>query len=164
MPIKYDPATAHHCNDNNIILEQFENDKFAKLLGAKVLELDENTIRMEMTLRDELNNLFAKPHGGVIYSFADIAFSILSNNRNNISVAIDCSISYHNAPLPGEKLYLLGETISISRKLSTHLFHVYAMREDEQGNNMKIKIATMKGTAYRTGKPIKPGPSVKSQK
>lgn len=134
------------CKNNQLIKNKFECDNYAKNLGIVLDELTESSIRMHMELRDDMENLYNRPHGGVIYSLADAAFSIIANNQNNISVALDCTITYHNGPRTGDMLYVHGWTLSISRKVSSYLFDVYTLKNDE-----KTPIATMKGTAYRTG-------------
>ena len=64
-------------------------------------------------------------------------------------MAIDCSISYHHAPQPDDILFVEEELIAESKKTGTYLFTVFSENDD-----LRIKIATMKGTAFRTGKTI----------
>ena len=96
-------------------------------------------------------NLFKRPHGGAIYSLADAAFSVLGNNTNNLSVALDCSITYHATPDSGTILIVEGETLSATRRTVAILFNVYMEKE-----GTRALVATMKGVGYRTGKPIDP--------
>jgi acyl-CoA thioesterase len=132
-----------------LVREQFKQDDFAQLMGVELDILTDTTIRMHMLLRPDMLNLYGKAHGGVIFALSDVAFGVLGNTGNNISVAIDCSITYHNAPNPDDLLIVEGELIADSKKIGTYLFTVYTETEDG-----KKKIATMKGTLYHTGKPI----------
>lgn len=132
-----------------IVKKQFENDKFAKSLGIFLDELTEHTILMHMQLRDDMFNWFDRPHGGVIYSLADAAFSVLGNNNNNLAVALDCSITYHASPDPGTVLIVEGESLSSTRRTASYLFKVYM--EKKQSRTL---VATMKSVSYRTGKKI----------
>lgn len=132
-----------------IAKRQFEKDTFAKSLGIVLDELTDDKIKMHMHLRDDMLNMYSRPHGAVIYSLADTAFSILGNNKNNISVALDCSITYHASPEPGAKMTVEGEMLSQSRRTASFIFNVYM--EKEGGRTL---IATMKSVSYRTGKPI----------
>ncbi len=134
-----------------IVKRQFEKDKYAKSLGIVLDELTDDTIRMHMALREDMLNLFTRPHGGAIYSLADAAFSVLGNNKNNVSVALDCSITYHSSPDPQAMLVVEGETLSTNRRTAAFLFRVYM----EQGETRTL-VATMKSVSYRTGKPIDP--------
>lgn len=135
-----------------IVRNQFLQDQFARQMGIVLDDLTPSTIRMHMLLNPAMNNLFGRPHGGAIFGLADAAFGVLGNNGNNLSVAIDCSISYHNSPNPGEVLWVEGELLSESRKIGTYLFRLFTKNSL---NSEKVLIATMKSTLYRTGKPIK---------
>ena len=130
--------------------EKFKKDNFAAKLGVVLDDLTETTIRMHMPLDPSLNNFYDRPHGGAIYGLADAAFSVLGNNSNNISVAVECSISYHASPSPGETLYVDGQVLASSRRIGTFLFNIYTVRDGEP-----TAVGTMKSTLYRTGKPIK---------
>jgi acyl-CoA thioesterase len=134
-----------------IVKKQFESDTYAKFLGIVLDELTDDTIQMHMQLRENMLNWFNRPHGGAIYALADTAFSVLGNNTNNLSVALDCSITYHASPASGTILLVQGETLSTTRRTAAFLFNVYM--EKEGGRTL---VATMKGVAYRTGKPIDP--------
>lgn len=128
---------------------RFAHDSYARNLGIELDDLTHDAIRMHMQLRDDMLNWFGRVHGGVIYSLADAAFSVLGNNSNNLAVALDCSITYHASPEPGALLVVEGEKLSVSRRTGSYIFKVYM----EQHGKRTI-IATMKSVAYRTGKPI----------
>jgi len=130
-----------------IVREQFKSDAYANHFGIVLDALTNDTIQMHMQLKPEMNNLFARPHGGAIYALADAAFSVIANNANNLSVALDCSITYHNSPEPGEILTVHGELITGTKRTGSYLFKI----KDSKG----ILVATMKSIVYRTGKPIK---------
>ncbi len=134
-----------------IVKKQFESDNYAKSLGIVLDELTDNTIKMHMQLRENMLNWLNRPHGGAIYALADAAFSVLGNNKNNLSVALDCSITYHASPAPEGILIVEGETLSTSRRTAVFLFKVYM----EKGGTRTL-VATMKSVSYRTGKPIDP--------
>ena len=137
------------CDNNSLVKRKFLNDKFATKMGIVLDELTGSSIRMQMKLTEDMENLYDRPHGAIIYGLADSAFSVIANNQNNISVALDCTITYHNGPRTGDILYVHGWTVSITKRISTYLFDIYTLKDEN-----KVKIATMKGTAFRTGKPI----------
>ncbi len=132
-----------------IVKDKFKEDNFADKLGIVLDELSEDSIRMHMRLDPSLNNFYNRPHGGAIYGLADAAFSVIGNNSNNISVAVECSISYHCSPENGDILYVEGKAISVSKRIGTYLFTLYTLKDEK-----KTIVATMKSTLYRTGKPI----------
>jgi acyl-CoA thioesterase len=134
-----------------VVKKQFERDNYAKSLGIVLDELTDDTIKMHMLLREDMLNMYDRPHGGIIYSLADAAFSVLGNNKNNLSVGLDCSITYHASPDPGTVLVVEGEILSNSRRTAAFLFNIYT----EEGGTRTL-VATMKSVSYRTGKPIDP--------
>ncbi len=134
-----------------VVRKQFEGDSYATSLGIILDELTDDTIKMHMQLREDMLNMYNRPHGGIIYSLADVAFSVLGNNKNNISVGLDCSITYHASPDPGTMLIVEGKILTNSRRTAAFLFDVY-MEKD----GIRALVATMKSVSYRTGKPIDP--------
>jgi acyl-CoA thioesterase len=132
-----------------IVRKRFDKDTYAKSFGMVLDELTDDTIRMHMQLREDMLNWFNRPHGGAIFSLADAAFSVLTNNKNNLSVALDCSITFHASPDPGTKLIVEGETLSTTMRTAAYLFKVYMEKEGTY-----TLVATMKSVSYQTGKPI----------
>jgi acyl-CoA thioesterase len=131
----------------DIIRDKFKDDKYAQQFGIELDNLTEKTVLMHMKVREDMLNFHGTPHGGAIYSLADAAFSVIGNNQNNISVALDCTINYHAAPKVGDTLYVRGERIKQTRKIGTYLFKVFKRIEDQEK-----RMATMMSTLYRTGK------------
>ena len=134
-----------------IIERLFGNDEYARSLGIVHDELTDTKIRMHMRLDASMLNFFGMPHGAAIYSLADAAFSVLGNNSNNVSVALDCSITYHASPEPGSLLVVEGENISMNKRTGSYIFAVYT----EKGGD-RTRVATMKSVSFRTGRPIDP--------
>ena len=134
-----------------LVKKRFEQDNYAKSHGIVLDSLTNDTIQMHMVLRDDMLNLFNRPHGGAIYSLADAAVSVLGNNNNHLAVALDCSITYSTSPDPGSKLIVNGEILSTTKRTATFLLQIY-MEKD----GMRISVATMKSVSYKTGKSIDP--------
>jgi uncharacterized protein (TIGR00369 family) len=134
-----------------IVKKLFQSDKYASFLGIVLDELTDNTVKMHMQVREDMLNWFNRPHGGAIYALADAAFSVLGNNTNNLSVALNCSITYHASPGPGKILIVEGEILSTTGRTLACLFKVYMGKE-----GMRTLVATMLSVGYRTGKPIDP--------
>jgi acyl-CoA thioesterase len=134
-----------------IVKKLFQSDKYANFLGIVLDELTEDTVQMHMQVREDMLNWFNRPHGGAIYALADAAFSVLGNNTNNLSVALDCSITYHASPDSGRILIVEGEILSSTGRTVACLFKVYVEKE-----GMRMLVATMLSVGYRTGKPIDP--------
>lgn len=83
--------------------EFFKEDKFATGNGIKIDELGEDTCECSMILTDNHRNAYGGVMGGVIFTLADFAFAVLSNQIHQLTVAQQVSINYLNAP-KGDKL------------------------------------------------------------
>jgi acyl-CoA thioesterase len=134
-----------------IVKKLFQRDNYANFLGIVLDELTDDTVQMHMQVREDMLNWFNRPHGGAIYAIADAAFSVLGNNMNNLSVALNCSITYHASPDSGRILLVEGEILSSTGRTVACLFKVYMEKE-----GMRTLVATMLSVGYRTGKPIDP--------
>jgi len=134
-----------------LLKKKFESDNYARFLGIVLDEVTDDSIRMHMQLREDMLNSFNRPHGEIIYALVDAAFSVLGNNTNNLSVALDCSMSYHASPDLGAMLTVEGKTLSATKRTVAILFSVYMEYE-----GTRTLVATMKGVGYRTGKPVDP--------
>ncbi len=135
----------------DLIRNKFKNDNYAQSLGIILDEVTETTVKMHLKLTSEMNNFRGAPHGAAIYSLADAAFSVIGNNQNNISVALNCNINYHARPKSDQILHVKGELLKQTRKIGTYLFNLFTEKD-----GIKLKIATMMSTLYRTGKPYDP--------
>ncbi len=81
-----------------------QNDLFSQWMGLEVLEVKEGYSKVRMTIRKEMLNGFGIVHGGLAFSLADSAFAFACNNRNNISVALDVTITFTKAVNVGDVL------------------------------------------------------------
>ncbi|NMC03980.1 MAG: hotdog fold thioesterase [Candidatus Lokiarchaeota archaeon] len=138
----------------NLIRQKFSKDNFANKFKIVLDEVTETTVKAHMVLDLSSLNLFGRPHGGAIYALADAAFSVIGNNNNNLSVAVECNISYFNSPDPGKTLHVEGRELSGSSKIGHYVFDLYV----EEGGKRK-PIAAMTSVLYKTGKPIKEMPN-----
>ena len=78
--------------------EFFKQDKFATSNGIQIDELKEDTCQCSMTIKDIHRNAYGGVMGGVIFTLADFAFAVLSNQIHQLTVAQQVSINYLNAP------------------------------------------------------------------
>ena len=129
-----------------VVERMMEHDAFSQWLGIKVLEVREGYSRIQMTLRNEMLNGFGVIHGGVTFSLADSAFAFACNNRNNLSMALDVSITFTRAGAPGNVLTAEAKEVHNGRSTGLYLINV----TNEQGQS----VAVFKGTCFRTGKPL----------
>lgn len=83
--------------------EFFYKDKFAVDTGITLDELTEDTAVCSLVINDNHKNAYGGVMGGVIFTLADFAFAVLSNQIHQLTVAQQVSINYLSAP-KGDKL------------------------------------------------------------
>jgi acyl-CoA thioesterase len=129
-----------------VVDNMMEHDAFSQWLGIHVLEIKEGYSKLQMTLRPEMLNGFGVIHGGVTFSLADSALAFACNNRNNLSVALDVSITFTKSGKPGD--VFTAEATEVHNGRSTGLYLINVTNQHQQS------VATFKGTCFRTGKEL----------
>jgi acyl-CoA thioesterase len=84
--------------------EFFYKDKFAVNTGVVLDEITEDVAVCSLELTDEHRNAYGGVMGGVIFTLADFAFAVLSNQIHQLTVAQQVDIHYLSAP-KGDKLF-----------------------------------------------------------
>ena len=123
-----------------------QQDRFSQWLGVELLEVREGYSRIRMTIRPEMVNGFGIVHGGVPFSLADSAFAFACNNRNNLSVALDVTISFTRKVKIGDML--TAEAKEMHNGKSTGVYLIDLTNQDGE------QVALFKGTCIRTGKSL----------
>ena len=90
-------------NDIESAREFFQKDKFASEMGITLDELGEDTCVCSLEVTDSHKNAYGGVMGGAIFSLADFAFAVCSNQIHQLTVAQQVSINYLSAP-KGDKL------------------------------------------------------------
>lgn len=129
-----------------VVERMMQHDAFSQWLGIDVMEVREGYARLQMTLREEMRNGFGVVHGGITFSFADSAFAFACNNRNNLSMALDTSITFTKSVKPGD--VLTAEAKELHNGRSTGLYLITVTNQDG------VQVALFKGTCFRTGKTL----------
>jgi acyl-CoA thioesterase len=132
--------------NEQVVSHMMQHDAFSRWLGIKVLELKEGYSKIKMTIREEMVNGFHVMHGGIVFSLADSAFAFACNNRNNLSLAMDCNISFLKQVNIGDEL--TAETKEIHNGKSTGVYSINVTNQNNQ------QVALFKGTCFRTGKSL----------
>ncbi|MDQ3682964.1 MAG: hydroxyphenylacetyl-CoA thioesterase PaaI [Bacteroidota bacterium] len=131
---------------NSVVSHMMKHDLFSQWLGIEVLEIREGYSKIKMTLRDEMINGFGVIHGGIAFSLADSCFAFACNNRNNLSMALDTSITFTKATKPND--VLTAEAKEIHNGKSTGLYIITITNQNGE------QVALFKGTCFRTGKTL----------
>jgi acyl-CoA thioesterase len=131
-------------NPRSVVEYMMDHDAFSKWLGIEILEIKEGSCKLRMKIREEMTNGFYVSHGGIIFSFADSALAFACNNRNNLSLAMDCNISFLKQVNVGDEL--TAEAKEIHNGKSTGVYSITVINQNNQ------QVALFKGTCFRTGK------------
>jgi acyl-CoA thioesterase len=132
----------------DVVAKMMREDLFSQWLGIEIIEISEGYSKIKMLLRKEMINGFDVIHGGVAFSLADSAFAFACNNRNNLSVALDTSITFTKATNPGD--VLTAEAKELHNGRSTGLYHITITNQNNEA------VAHFKGTCFRKGKTLIP--------
>jgi acyl-CoA thioesterase len=130
----------------SVVDHMMENDFFSQWMQVKVLEIKEGYSKIQMTIRKEMVNGFGIVHGGLPFSLADSAFAFACNNRNNLSVALDVTITFTKAVNVGGVLTAEAKEFHNGRSTGVYVITVSNQRDEQ--------IALFKGTCFRTGKTL----------
>ncbi|THF84799.1 hydroxyphenylacetyl-CoA thioesterase PaaI [Deinococcus sp. KSM4-11] len=114
---------------------------YAEALGMTVLEATPERTRVALTVDDAGLNMHGTTHGGVIFSVADEAFAIISNQHAQ-AVAIETHLSFFRATRQGDRLVATANPERVGRTLATYRVEV---RNGEDGE----LIALFTGTVSR---------------
>ena len=90
--------------------ETFKGDRFATTNGMQIDELGEDFCVCSMVVTDNHRNAYGSVMGGVIFTLADFALAVTSNQIHYLSVAQQVSINYLSAP-KGERLIARSKCI-----------------------------------------------------
>ncbi len=131
---------------NEVVNKMFEQDRFSQWLGIQIVEIREGYSKIQMTIREEMENGFGIIHGGVTFSMADSAFAYACNNRNQKSVALDTSINFVKAVYVGD--ILTAEATELHNGRSTGLYQIAIINQKNE------LVAQFKGLCHRSGKEL----------
>jgi acyl-CoA thioesterase len=131
-------------NPDAVIGQVLLKDSFSQWLGIELVNVKEGYSKIKMLVREEMMNGLNVVHGGIAFSLGDSAFAFACNSRNNLSLALETSISFLKPVFVGDTL--IAEAKEIRNGRSTGVYLVEIKNQHEQ------LIALFKGTCYRTGK------------
>lgn len=131
---------------DQVIEHMLDHDLFSQWMGIKVLEIKEGYSKIQMTIREEMVNGFGIVHGGIPFSLADSAFAFACNNRNNLSVALDVTITFTKAVNIEDVLTAEAKEVHNGRSTGVYLITVTNQKNEQ--------VALFKGTCFRTGKTL----------
>jgi acyl-CoA thioesterase len=117
-------------------------DPYARSLDVDLVSVTGNEIVVSMTVRNDHVNFLGVGHGGMVFSLADCAFALASNNAGDRAVAIDTHLVLTAPTRPGDRLTASVTETSRGRTLGT--YRVDVTREDGR------TVALFTGTVHIT--------------
>jgi acyl-CoA thioesterase len=121
--------------------QRIEHDPWARSLGIEFLELRRGHCRLRLQLRSHMVNFQGSPHGGVIFSLADVAFGAACNSHGHDAVALSVTINYLAAVAPDS--VLLAEAREIKQGRRAGFYELRVSTEDGRA------VATAQAVAHR---------------
>jgi len=119
----------------------FGRDRASQSTGMELLEVRPGYARIAFTIREDMLNGHDLAHGGFIFALADSAFAYACNARNDVNVALQCSISFASSARLGERLTATVRERVLGGRTGTYDGEV--VREDGS------VVALFRGTSYR---------------
>ena len=95
---------------------RIEADPWTRTLGIRFLALGRGFCRLGLTVQPHMVNFQGYPHGGVIFSLADIAFGAACNSRGGTAVALNMTITFLTAVPAGSRLVAEAREIKQGRR------------------------------------------------
>jgi acyl-CoA thioesterase len=129
-----------------VVNRMMQQDLFSQWMSVELLEVKEGYSKIKMDVRKEMVNGFGIAHGGIAFSLADSAFAFACNNRNNLSVALDVTITFTKAVHVGDTLTAEAKEVHNGRSTGVYLIVITNQRNEQ--------VALFKGTCFRTGKAL----------
>ena len=118
----------------------FRNDRFATGNGVCLDALTEDGCVCHVDLTDSHRNALGGVMGGIIFTLADFAFAVSSNNVHEGTVAIDVTVQFLSA---AKGTRLIAESTCVRDGRTVCVYQVTVT--DDTGR----KIALFTGTGYK---------------
>ena len=121
------------------ILEKIRNDPYARFIGVNVEQVERGYARCSVEITESMLNFDGNPHGGLLFSLADVAFSGAATSVHMPVTALNISGNFYGVSKTGSKLVAEAKLKNESRRFS------YFDIEVKEGQKL---IASFTGTAY----------------
>jgi acyl-CoA thioesterase len=117
------PAADDHARAaQSAVQSLYRTDLASHSLGIEILDVAPGSVRVTMTVREDMVNGHGMCHGGIIFAFADSAFAFACNSYGTPMVAAGASIEFLAPVKSGERL--AATTNEISRNDRNGLYDV----------------------------------------
>jgi acyl-CoA thioesterase len=121
-------------------LKTVRKDPWANFLGVEIEKVEKDYARCSVVIREDMLNFLGAVHGALIFSLADVAFSVAANNSYSPSLALDISGSFLKGAVVGDTLTAEARMLNTTKRTG-----LYRMDVSKSGE----LIATFNGTVFR---------------
>ena len=128
------------------MFKRVSEEPFARKMNLQLVELDAGYSVVEMTFREDMENIFGMAHGGAIFALIDEAFETAGNSHGTVAVALNMNITYTAAPSPGVRLRAVAKEVNLTRRTAT-----YDIRVTDENDKL---IAVCSALVYRKKDPL----------
>jgi acyl-CoA thioesterase len=98
------------------IADRIRAEPWARALGIEYLDLRPGSCRLQLRLQPHMVNFQGFPHGGVIFTLADVAFGAACNSHGDPAVALNVSIDFLAAVAPDATLVAEAREVKQGRR------------------------------------------------
>ena len=98
------------------IVERIRAEPWARALGIEYVDVRRGYCRLRLRLQPHMVNFQGFPHGGVIFTLADVAFGAACNSHGEPAVALSVTISYLAAVTPDATLVAEAREVKQGRR------------------------------------------------
>ncbi len=132
--------------------QMWDRDAASQGLGMRLGPVAPGQAQLTMDVTPEMVNGHGICHGGLIFSLADSAFAFACNSRNQVQVALSCSIDYLAPGFAGDCLTATARERRRSRR--TGLFEVSVTNQaGEELAHFRGRSFALDQTVLRDGSP-----------
>jgi acyl-CoA thioesterase len=110
------------------IAERIRAEPWARALGIEYVDVRRGHCRLRLQLQPHMVNFQGFPHGGVIFTLADVAFGAACNSHGEPAVALSVTIDFLAAVPPD--VTLVAEAREVKQGRRAGFYEVTVATED----------------------------------
>ena len=110
------------------VADRIRQEPWARALGIEYLDVRRGYCRLRLPLQPHMVNFQGYPHGGVIFSLADVAFGAACNSHGEDAVALSVTINFLAAVTPD--VTLVAEAREVKQGRRAGFYDVSVSTED----------------------------------
>ena len=110
------------------VADRIRSEPWARALGIEYVDVRRGFCRLRLRLQPHMVNFQGFPHGGVIFTLADVAFGAACNSHGETAVALSVTIDFLDAVPPD--VTLVAEAREVKQGRRAGFYEVSVTTED----------------------------------